>query len=42
MITAMGDVMRREKLGFPMGNGIGAVHWQRDYKGDTKVTWYET
>ena len=30
------------KLNFGMGNGIGAVHWQRDYKGDTKVTWYET
>lgn len=29
------------KLGFPMGNGIGAVHWKRNYKNDIKVSFYE-
>lgn len=29
------------KLGFPMGNGIGAVHWKGDYDGPTYTTFYE-
>lgn len=26
------------RLGFPMGNCVGAVHWQRGYQGDTRWT----
>jgi len=29
------------KLSFPMGNGIGAVHWSRDYRGKMSQTFYE-
>lgn len=29
------------KLGFPMGNAIAAIHWQRGYRGDTKQSFYE-
>ncbi len=29
------------KLGFPMGNAIVAVHWERDYEGPTQQTFYE-
>jgi hypothetical protein len=29
------------KLGFPMGNGIGAVYWKRNYTGPTYTTFYE-
>lgn len=28
------------KLKFPMGNGIGAVHWKKDYTGPTYNTFY--
>lgn len=28
-------------LGFPMGNAIAAVHWQRDYHGPTDQSFYE-
>tara|TARA_Y100000296_G_scaffold33220_1_gene38461 strand:+ start:2270 stop:2746 length:477 start_codon:yes stop_codon:yes gene_type:complete len=28
-------------LGFPMGNGIGAVYWKRNYKGSISQTFYE-
>lgn len=28
------------KLGFPMGNAIGAVHWKRDYNGAMHETFY--
>ena len=28
------------RLNFPMGNGIGAVHFVRDYEGDTSWSWY--
>ena len=27
-------------LGFPMGNPVGAVYWERDYHGDTSWSWY--
>ena len=29
------------KLGFPMGNGIGAVYWKKHYTGPTYTTFYE-
>lgn len=29
------------KLGFPMGNGIGAVYWKKGYSGPTYTTFYE-
>jgi hypothetical protein len=29
------------KLGFPMGNGVGAVYWKRDYTGPTYTSFYE-
>jgi hypothetical protein len=29
------------KLNFPMGNGIGAIHWQKSYKGPIHQTFYE-
>lgn len=29
------------KLGFPMGNAIGALHIERGYSGSTKVTFYD-
>ena len=29
------------KLGFPMGNGIGAVHWKRGYTGGLHDTFYK-
>jgi len=29
------------KLGFPMGNGIGAIHWKRGYKGNINQTFYQ-
>lgn len=29
------------RLGFPMGNAIGAVHLQRDYRADTQFTFYD-
>lgn len=29
------------KCGFPMGNAIGAIHWQRGYRGDTDYSFYE-
>ncbi|MFW9602948.1 MAG: hypothetical protein ACMV1B_11615 [Prevotella sp.] len=28
------------KLGFPMGNGIGAVYWKKGHTGDIKVSYY--
>ena len=30
------------KFGFPMGNGIGAVYWKRNYKGNIKESFYDT
>lgn len=29
-------------LGFPMGNGIGAVHWSRNYKGNLSQSFYRS
>ena len=29
------------KLGFPMGNAIAAIHWQRGYVGPTEQSFYE-
>lgn len=29
------------KLNFPMGNGIGAVYWKKDYKGPMYQSFYE-
>ena len=29
------------KLGFPMGNGIGAIYWKKDYKGPMSQTFYD-
>jgi hypothetical protein len=29
------------RLGFPMGNAIAAVYWQKGYRGDTAQTFYE-
>jgi hypothetical protein len=29
------------KLGFPMGNGIGAVHWEKGYKGPIHQTYHD-
>ncbi|KQV83284.1 hypothetical protein ASC90_22100 [Rhizobium sp. Root1220] len=29
------------KLGFPMGNGIAAIHWQKGYVGQTNQTFYQ-
>jgi hypothetical protein len=29
------------KLGFPMGNPIGAVYWNRDYRGQMSQTFYD-
>lgn len=29
------------KLGFPMGNGIGAVHWRKGYTGLIEETFYD-
>lgn len=29
------------RLDFPMGNGIGAVYWQRGYRGSMRQTFYE-
>lgn len=29
------------KLGFPMGNAVGAIHWQRGYAGPTTQTFYQ-
>lgn len=29
------------KLGFPTGNPIAAIHFQRNYHGDTSWSWYE-
>ena len=31
-----------QKLKFPMGNPIGAVHWQKNYQGDTSWSWHES
>ena len=28
------------RLNFPMGNPVGAIHWQRGYKGQTSWSWY--
>ena len=30
------------KLQFPMGNGIGAIHWQRGYRGPMEQTFHDT
>ena len=30
------------RLGFPIGNPVGAIHWQRGYSGDTSWSWYAT
>lgn len=29
------------KLGFPMGNGVGAVYWKKNFFGDMKTSYYE-
>jgi len=29
------------KLGFPMGNGISAIYWKRDYSGPIYTSFYE-
>jgi hypothetical protein len=28
------------KLGFPMGNAVGAIHWKRGYDGPTRFSFY--
>jgi len=35
-------VGRGEKINFPMGYAVGAVHFQRGYKGKTDITMYES
>ena len=29
------------RLGFPMGNAIGAIHWHKGYAGETRFSFYQ-